>query len=99
MIRTVWLAITLLIGLAALTILKVVGIKPFVDQSVPLQETIGTNLQSESQLGSPKRSTPTQLRIGSGNLPRLCPLNVASKHFAHKLFTKPLNGLKTNFPK
>jgi hypothetical protein len=47
MIRTVWLAITLLIGLAALTILKVVGIKPFVDQSVPLQETIGTNLQSD----------------------------------------------------
>jgi hypothetical protein len=47
MIRTVWLAFTCLIGLAALTVVKV-GTKAFFDQSVlSSQETIGTNLQSD----------------------------------------------------
>jgi len=47
MIRTVWLAIAFLIGLAALTVIKV-GTQSFVQEAVaPSDQTVGTNLASD----------------------------------------------------
>jgi hypothetical protein len=48
MIRTIWLAITCLIGIAALTVVKV-GTKTFVDETVPPPGvTIGASLEPDA---------------------------------------------------
>jgi hypothetical protein len=44
MIRTIWLAMSCLIGLAALTVLKV-GTKTFVDERVPSPGTMAARMQ------------------------------------------------------
>jgi hypothetical protein len=53
MIRTVWLAIAFLIGLAALTVIKV-GTQSFVQEAVvPSDRTVGTNLASDASEPEP----------------------------------------------
>ena len=52
MIRTVWLAIACLIGIAALTVIKV-GTTSF-EATLPSDQTTGTNLISDASSSDPR---------------------------------------------
>ena len=56
MIRTVWLAIPCLIGIAALTVIKV-GTTSF-EAALPSDQTTGSSLMSDASLSDPSTSGP-----------------------------------------